>query len=178
MENVIELPEIVPLYYKGKKVLTTIQITGLLDCTRQVVTGAFRYNRLKFEEGVDYFYLNGGTLRDFKAEIAGKKNCSPAGKNLCPPFSNLASSLYLWTESGVLKLSKYIDTDKAKIIYSTLALGYFKAEETPLPTSEGTSIKVPRPTSAEKFERLKFLIEHCTDSVLRDELIRKAAELI
>lgn len=163
----ISIPETFPLFYKWQKVLTNNQLSGVFECTRQVINSAFNYNKKYFEAEIDYFFLEKDELRKFKDKYAGN--------NSCTPVSRLASSLYLWTQSGVEKLAKYIGTDKAKLIYSALVFGYFQSEKQLNLFPQDQS---PELSPIQKYNELKFLIAHCKDKNLRDELIKKAAELI
>lgn len=178
--------EIVPVFYNGQKVLTNNQVAEILKCSTSTVRANFKYLKEYFVEGVDYFFLEKEKLAEFKAEQAAKNSCAPAAKNLTcplaaqnftPPFSEFASSLYLWTKSGVEKLTKSICTDEAKLIYSSLKFGYFQSEK---PAQMNLFPPVPNlPQNSDvQFERLKFLIENATDKNLRDDLIKMALKLI
>lgn len=173
MKNLV-IPEVEPLEYAGQKVLTTRQLNQTFGCSRQTVDGIFRNHIKEFEIGVDYFKLVGEELRNFKLECSRKINLLAAGKQACLPFSNFASCLYLWTESGVEKLSQFIGTDNAKFICAAFKFGYFQKTELP-PTRIKT---LPQFSTREKYHELKFLIANCKDESLRDNLIKAAFALL
>ena len=159
VENLVTF-SVSPIEYMGVKIVFTAQLSELFGCSTQNITTNFRAHRAEFVEGVDYFYLDGQELKNFKAVLSGK--------NYSYRPSKLVTNTYIWMESGVAKLSKIIGTDKAKLICTSLMFGYF----------QNTSMQVAEQTAEDNFERLKFLIEHCTDSVLRNEMIKTAFKLL
>ena len=188
MENQIVIPKIVPLYYCGQAVLTTGQAAENFNCHCATIRAAFNRHRKNFIEGTDYFYLQNDKLSEFKDEQAANDCYTPAANdcytpaaNACNvPFSRLASSLYLWAESGVEKLAKYIGTDKAKLIYTALKFGYFQKANVNFKPQTTPRLAPPKPKKPKikdnlTFEQLQFLISHCTDAKLRDELIKRAS---
>ena len=175
--------EIVPVFYNGQKVLTNNQVAEILKCSTSTVRANFKYLKEYFVEGVDYFFLEKEKLAEFKAEQAAKNSCAPAAKNLTcplaaqnftPPFSEFASSLYLWTKSGVEKLTKSICTDEAKFIYSSLKFGYFqKTEQNHFPP------QIAAPSNKfEVVDRLIKIAELTADKNFKETLLKRAAELI
>ena len=113
MEN--SFNELTAIEFNGKQVFTTNQIALHYGCTPKVMIDCFRRHKVDFIENVDYFHLVGEPLLNFKQ---GLKN----QQGLIAPS---AASLHLWTKFGALKLSKFIGTDKAKAIYTQLAIDYF-----------------------------------------------------
>lgn len=121
---------------------------------------AFSRHRKDFIENEDYFFLNYEQLTEFKAtnrRITSVNNLGYA------PVSPLASSLYLWTKSGVYKISKFIDTDNAKLIYSALP-----------PPKE---ISTPE-NNLEKATLLVKIAELTDDQNFKESLLKRAAELL
>ena len=104
MEKFI-VPEIAPLFYNGQKVLTINQMSVLFKCEGANIRVAFSRHRKNFVENEDYFYLNYEQLAKFKA---ANRQFTSVKYNRYAPFSNLASSLYLWAKSGVEKLAKIV----------------------------------------------------------------------
>lgn len=99
---------------------------------------------------------------------------SAGGNECCAPFSNYSSVLYLWTESGAMKLSKFIGTDEAKLIYSSLKFGYFqKIEQNYFPP------QIPAPSNNfEVVDRLIKIAELTADKNFKETLLKRAAEII
>ena len=162
--------DIPPLECFGQKVLTTNQIAESFKCHCSTIRSAFNRHRKNFVKNVDYFYLQKGELAEFKTA----NYCNTPAANYCnAPFSLLASSLYLWTESGFEKLSNFIGTDEAKRICTAFKFGYFQ---------KAGEVKPEAPQNIffadDTFERLKFLIAYCADENLRDEMIKTAFKLI
>ena len=72
MENQIKLPPIVPLVYKGEKVLTNRQLAELFGITESMITHHFSRHKSDFIEGFDFFYPHGKDFSKFKSEsLAG-----------------------------------------------------------------------------------------------------------
>lgn len=203
--------EVVSFEYKGRPVLTTKQLIKLFCCGNTVIRKCYYKHKEEFVKGTDFFKLERKELCDFRA--LARRNISYQSNLLGNCYqSNLLSNaeklldevvellkgptLVLWTKTGVLKLSRRIDTDKAKVIYAALALGYFGADNFQPPTEENqraqtslfTTEETPKENTdkgsatdfskREKFEILKDFIDKCTDDNLRNKLIREAAKLI
>ena len=192
------IPEVVPLFYQGQKVLSTPQLAVFFKCKRQNVNDNFKNHKEEFVENVDYFFLKSEEFRAFKQDLKANGYIQPqangyiqpqmqangyiqpqANGYIQPPFANGATNVYLWTESGVAKLAKFIGTDEAKLIYSSLVFGYFQKKQPEPPANSPhfvtPKIKKSKPKEALTFEQLLKLIEHCTNNNLRDELIQRAA---
>ena len=169
MENFV-IPEIAPLFHNGQKVLTINQIAVLFKCNGTNIRMAFSRHRKDFIENEDYFFLNYEQLTEFKAtnrRITSVNNLGYA------PVSPLASSLYLWTKSGVYKISKFIDTDNAKLIYSALQRRYF-SQITPPTLQENSTPE----NNLEKATLLVKIAELTDDQNFKESLLKRAAELL
>ena len=168
MENII-LPALKQTAYSGQKVLSTFQLAALLKCKRNNITDNFRNHKADFIEGVDYFFVAGDELKALRL----KDKAAQTG--MCA-FSKYSTNTYLWTLSGVEKISKIIGTDEAKLFYISLKIGYFEMHDTEIAPAPKT--ETPQISPREKLEYLKFLILNCTDENLRDSLIKSALELL
>ena len=139
MENQIVLPEIVPLEYNGKRVLATKQLSQLFGCKTYSITTSFSRHKEIFKYGEDYYFLEGEEMKEFKKQfqrnlfqgnyqLIGASIGAQGNYQLIASLIGVYSNhVYLWTGSGVFKLSKIIGTEMAKIIFSQLKLGYFQA---------------------------------------------------
>ena len=185
MENkLLKLPEIVPLEYNGQKVLTSIQLAASYHCLRQNISDNFRHHKDDFILNVDYFYLTGAELREFKSQnqaYGQKSTCLPPSERQSDcPISPLASSLYLWTKSGTLKHSHFLKTEKGKEVFDTLSKAYFGFAQAKLHPEQMNlfSPKSDELSTREKINLLNSYINKCTDKNLRDALIKEAYELL
>ena len=170
MEEEKSLP---PLIYGGQKVLTTRQESELLECDRSNVNHILKNHETIFKEGVDYFKLQGEELRQFKISLANELIHSAGDESVHSVFSKTVNSICFLTESGVLKLSKYIGTDKAKAIYTQLAVGYFKTENLPAQLESGRIF-----SDAEKFQYLNCYIKLTKDDEFREKLMKAAFKIL
>lgn len=196
--------EIFPLVYREFFVVTTKQLSMLYGCSSQNITVNFRAHEKNFIDGVDYFLLIGEDLRAFKKQIRQETHeGNQAGRNLSSYLhgANIvpssASMMFLWTESGARKHAEFLTGNRAKIIFSAIALGYFRADEpakNPSPPKQPSlfadeprtvEISVKAPSTVEttpcdtRIELLMELIRMIEgDNQLRNTLIRKAASLI
>lgn len=207
--------EVVHFEYYGKPVLTTKQLAKLFGTTDHVIRQNFRRHKDEFVEEVDYFKLETDGLREFKGLMRRKArdvefsfNRDSSNANLINRDSSNAKidsikllnainellkgpSLNLWTKFGTFRHSRIMESAKAKIIYSALALGYFETgnDESPIQDSLFETKENPADTITEKpteennnsqskLETLMELIRLTTDEDLRNKLIREAAKLI
>lgn len=110
----VERLQFSPLEYQGKRVLTTERLANAFEAGERQVSDNFSNNALRFIEGVHFFKVEGSELRTLKNrhDFIGS-----VGKN--------ARSLLLWTERGVARHAKILDTDTAWEIYEQLEDTYF-----------------------------------------------------
>lgn len=106
-----------PITLENKRVLLTGQIAELYGSTADTITKNFNRNKERYQEGKDFYCLQGDELRDFRAN--GQIDLLPTNLN----------KLYLWTEHGALLHAKSLGTDRAWEIYSELVDTYFRVEE-------------------------------------------------
>lgn len=72
-------------------------------------------NESRFIDGVHFFTLKGGDLREFKNRLSSSES---VGKR--------ARILTLWTEKGAARMSKIVDTDEAWNFFERLEDSYFR----------------------------------------------------
>jgi len=114
----IEQLQFSPLEYQGKRVLTTERLASAFEATEKNIQVNFANNGSRFIEGVHFFKIVGSELRELKNEpdyigLVGKR----------------ASHLILWTERGVARHAKILDTDTAWEIYEQLEDTYFAVRQ-------------------------------------------------
>ena len=186
------IPKVASLIYEGQKVLSTPQLAAIFKCKCGNISVNFRNNRNIFAEGVDYFFLKGNDFKAFRQSLIMENVGEEiASQMIIAPFAKGATSVYLWTESGVLKLSKIISTDNAKLIYFQLKAKYFTGEINGDKTIAPQEIKPqnaneqiepqkikPQSNEIEKAKMLVKMAELCTDENLRDNLIKVAFEYL
>ncbi|MGU3577072.1 ORF6N domain-containing protein [Brucellaceae bacterium C25G] len=114
----IERLQFSPLEYQGKRVLTTERLAMAFDASERQVSDNFANNASRFVEGVHFFKVVGGELRELKNR---HDYIGSVGKN--------ARSILLWTERGVARHAKILDTDTAWEIYEQLEATYFAVRQ-------------------------------------------------
>ena len=131
------IKDLIPVDYANQRVLIYKQIAQGLDCSIDLLRMHFRNHKDLFKEGVHYFKLEGAPLQEFKKEVINRYvDSSPAQKEINEvyfdsPILSLfkgAKSLLLFTEQGVARLSKLIDTEEAWKLFTALEQNYFKPQ--------------------------------------------------
>lgn len=107
-----------PVAYKGERVLTTEMAAASFEVDGGRLTNNFDRNRSRFEEGKHFYRVTGTELREMKNQ--------PSLRGLVAPQ---ASHLILWTERGIARHAKMLETDTAWEVYETLEDTYFHAKE-------------------------------------------------
>jgi hypothetical protein len=110
--------EIKPLAYKGARVITTELLAKEFGASEKNLHDNFSNNSIRFAEGVHFFRVSGDELRALKSQ---------------PDFIGVAhkfaSQLMLWTERGVFRHAKILETDEAWEAYERLESVYFAVRE-------------------------------------------------
>lgn len=104
--------------HEGQRVMTSKQLETQGFGTETQLKQNFNNHSSRFKEGKQYFKLEGSELKEFKNKV---DNIDLVGKR--------AKSLLLWTESGILRHAKILDSDMAWNIYEMLEDTYFKVKE-------------------------------------------------
>lgn len=110
----IEQLQFSPLEYQGKRVLTTERLAAAFEADVDNIAKNFSRNKERFTEGGHYFRITGSDLKALKNDLTFSQF---VGKN--------ASHFILWTERGVARHAKILDTDTAWEIYEQLEDTYF-----------------------------------------------------
>lgn len=177
--------EIFPLKYESQYVLTTRQLSAIVDCSRQHISTNFRRHVEEFIEGEDFFFIQGITLKNFIACYAGM-SAKPRWRDKNPKgfwsaVSPQAHELYLWTLTGALKHSQYLNM--SDLCDDTL-LAYFsnqKLSSNP-PTAQSESPASAQPELNDKqielMMKLIDMVESGDENTLRNRLIKATASLI
>lgn len=110
--------EIRPLAYKGARVITTELLAKEFGATEKNLHDNFGNNQTRFVDGVHFFRVSGEELRTLKNS---------------PDFIGVVKantpSLILWTERGVFRHAKILETDQAWEAYERLEDVYFAVRE-------------------------------------------------
>jgi hypothetical protein len=110
--------QIKPLAYKSARVITTELLAKEFGATEKNLHDNFSNNSTRFVEGVHFFRVSGDELRALKSQ---------------PDFIGVAhkfaSQLMLWTERGVFRHAKILETDEAWETYERLESVYFAVRE-------------------------------------------------
>lgn len=110
--------ELIPVSFKGKRVLTTEQLAQVYETTTDNIKHNFNRNTERFKEGKHYYLLKGSKLKTFKNQVTDSPLVNPH-----------TSQLYLWTERGADRHCKILDTDRAWDQFDNLEETYFKVKE-------------------------------------------------
>ena len=110
MENLI------PMEWNNQRIMTTKTLAECYGTDIKNIQMNFKNNENRFIEGKHYFLLKGEELREFKNL-----------PNVIGLVDKRIPSLMLWTERGVLRHAKILDTDEAWEVYEELEETYFKA---------------------------------------------------
>lgn len=112
------MPEGRPLVFMGKPVMTTEMLAGSFEASPKNILDNFQNNGVRFAEGVTHHRLAGDELKAFKDY--------PDNIGVVPKH---APSLILWTQRGVARHAKVLDTDAAWQVYEQLEETYFAVQE-------------------------------------------------
>ncbi len=104
--------------YKNIPVMTTEQMAGFYECSKDRIKMNFKRHKDKFTPVKDFYLLKGDELREFR---------KLQGRNLL--LSPNTPQLYLWTEHGIFLHAKSIYTDKAWNVYHELLDTYFRVRK-------------------------------------------------
>lgn len=96
--------------------LTTQQLAEAYETEPKNIYDNFANNKHRFEEGRDYYLLQGDELKAFKRD----------SDNI--GFAHNLNKLYLWTERGANRHSKILDTDQAWNQFDKLEEIYFRVK--------------------------------------------------
>ena len=102
------------LEFKNKRIMTTKTLAEQFGTEDKIISNNFNRNIERFVEGKHYYKLEGEELREFKT-------------NHLKDESSLlrVNRLYLWTERGVARHAKILETDVAWEVYEQLEENYF-----------------------------------------------------
>ena len=112
------MTNLVPMEWKGQRIMTTKTLAECYGTEDNNIKVNFNRNKDRFIEGKHYYKLKGQELKEFKDLVT---DSNLVGKR--------TPSLILWTERGVARHAKLLDTDMAWNVYEQLEDTYFKVQE-------------------------------------------------
>ena len=112
------MTNLVPMEWKGQRIMTTKTLAECYETEENNIKNNFNNNKSRFVEGKHYYLLKGIDLKEFKNQV-----------NDIDLVPKRTASLYLWTERGVARHAKLLDTDMAWNVYEQLEDTYFKVQE-------------------------------------------------
>ncbi|MDA4645802.1 ORF6N domain-containing protein [Enterobacter hormaechei] len=101
--------------WEGVRVVTTETLASGYGTEAIRIQQNHIRNESRFIEGVHFYQLKGGELKDLKNRLSSSEL---VGKH--------ARSLTLWTEKGAARMSKIVDTDEAWSFFERLEDSYFR----------------------------------------------------
>lgn len=111
--------KLIPVEYKNQRILTTKILAEEFGASEKNINDNFSNNHTRFIENKHYFKLEGQALKEFKNSLPDY-----IGEPL-----KFAPKLILWTDRGVARHAKILDTDEAWNVYEELEDTYFKIKE-------------------------------------------------
>ena len=129
-----------PIEFKNERIITTRVLAEKYECKESQIQQNFNNHSKKFILNKHYYLLQGDELREFKRNIDDIEVAQNVNK------------LYLWTERGILRHAKILDTEKAWDMYEELEDTYFKARDDQFNIANTEIEKLQNTVS--KFERL------------------------
>ena len=136
----MEVKNLVPVNHAGKRVLSTNQVAEVFGTTPAQIRDNFRYAKKHFIAGRDYFKVEGEDLKSLKGALSDVLGTSGGvGNSHSVPFSKSANSVILYTEQGVARHCKMLNTPKAWEMFNVLVASYFNSVPPgplPLPLEE------------------------------------------
>lgn len=115
------MTNLVPMEWKGQRIMTTKTLAECYETEEKNIQTNFTRNKNRFTEGKHYYKLDYEELKQFKESLHDT--------NSILQISSKARSLILWTERGVARHAKLLDTDMAWNVYEQLEDTYFKVQE-------------------------------------------------
>lgn len=119
-----------PIAFQGKPVMTTELMAKAFGASVKQVSDNFANNSTRFAEGVHFHKVQGAALKSLKNE---------------PDYIGLvgktASHLLLWTERGVARHAKILDTDTAWGIFEQLEDTYFAVRSGAAPAKRSAELR-------------------------------------
>ena len=116
MKGLRNMNNLQPVEFKNQRIITTKVLAEQFGTNEQNISRNFLRNQERFIEGKHYFRLEGDELKEFKGYV------------LKDDTLKFASNLYLWTDKGVARHAKMLETDEAWEIYEELEDTYFKVQ--------------------------------------------------
>lgn len=112
----MEVKDLTPIDYANQRVMTYAQVAEAYNCSPDNIRKNFSNARQQFIEGVHYFKLEGGALREFKDRVKSLPVAVVSPSTTC---------LYLWTKEGCVRHCKMLNTQKAWDMFGELERVYF-----------------------------------------------------
>ena len=111
------MKKLIPISYEKQRIMTTRVLADQFGTNEQNISKNFTRNQSRFIEGKHYFKLEGEELKHFKGYVLNDESLK------------YVSVLYLWTDRGVARHAKILDTDEAWEVYEDLEENYFNPKE-------------------------------------------------
>ncbi|MBQ6298289.1 MAG: ORF6N domain-containing protein [Selenomonadaceae bacterium] len=97
----------------NQRVMLTFQVAQAYNCSEDRIKMNFQNNKEYYLEGMHYFKVEGAALENLRV------------KNFSLPISPMTRTLYLWTQQGVMRHCKSINTPEAWAQFDKLEKFYF-----------------------------------------------------
>ncbi len=110
------MSNITPIEYRGQRIITTKVLAQQFGTEENNIKKNHSNNKERFIEGKHFYKLEGAELAEFKRVVNISND----------PSIKFARVLILWTERGVARHAKILETDEAWQVYEELEDTYFR----------------------------------------------------
>ena len=123
----MNVQNLAPVDYSNQRVLTTAQVAEVFGTAPNIIRENFRYAKKQFQEGVHYFKVTGEALRTLKFQLSETEESVSENRlsDVAPLIPKTANAIILYTEQGVARHCKMLNTDEAWKMFDELERVYF-----------------------------------------------------
>ena len=133
MTTQISVETLSPITHNQIPVITTELLAQLYGAEVKNIQNNYARNAERFIEGKHFFKVAGDALKNLRVALNYSQNLQPSLRGL--QISPKARSLILWTERGVARHAKMLETDQAWDVFEKLEDCYFRQKDPSAPVS-------------------------------------------
>lgn len=160
------MSKLIPLEFNNQRIIPTKVLAELYGTEEQNIQKNYKRNEVRFIEGKHFYKLEGEALKKFKSSLPTEST---------EPYK-FAPVLYLWTERGVARHAKILETDEAWEVYEALEESYFRKQTLPAMSKELQAIFMLDQKQIEIDNRVTKLENTMTIDYSQQEVINRTAK--